>query len=93
VLRFGRTLRGEWSGFVTLDPEASPDEVIAIALLGPLANLGTAPLFAAAAQSGGISGALETAPWLVAATSVLTAPSEPMFGYVFLSGGHRTKAF
>lgn len=73
VLRFGRTLGGEWSGFVTLDPESEPDEVMAIAFLGPVANLVTAPLFAAAAQSGATTGPMETLLWLVAAISVLTA--------------------
>ena len=71
VLRFGRSLDGEPAGFITLDPESSPDEVMAIALLGPVANLGTAPLFAVAAQSAATSGPFESVLWWLAVVSVL----------------------
>ena len=167
VLRFGRSLDGEPAGFITLDPESSPDEVMAIALLGPVANLRTAPLFAAAAQSAATSGPFESVLWWLAVVSLLVGianlvprgdhegsmsdggviqlawavhrgrplpqlraakPAEPgpeprtrwpflvvlacvfvlalaaavyeaafaivlLFGYAFLSGGHRTRAF
>jgi hypothetical protein len=71
VLRFGRSSDDQPAGFVRLDPGSSPDEVLAIALLGPLANLITAPLFAAAARSDGTSGWFETVLWLAAFGSII----------------------
>lgn len=71
VLRFGRSLAGKPSGFITLDPEASSDEVIAIALLGPLANLMAAPLLASLARSDATGGLLDTLLWQISVVSVI----------------------